>query len=260
VATGDVTGDGIDDIVTAAGAGGGPHVKVFDGMTGQEIRSFYAYDAAFSGGVSVAVGDVTGDGLADIVTGAGAGGGPHVKVFDGATNAEIRSFYAYHSGYTGGVTVAAGDLDGDGHSDIIVGPGANSDPHVKAFDGMTGAVVRDFFAYSDFTGGVNVAAGDLDGDGKAEIITGAGAGGGPHVKVWSGTGPTEVAGFYAYAPDVTGGVRVATADLDGDGKRELLVAPGSGTVGLVKRLSPTGAALSYMNAFAADFAGGVFVG
>jgi hypothetical protein len=61
--------------------GGGPHVKVYG--SDHTLRfNFYAYDPTFTGGVSVAVGDVTGDGTPDVVTGAGAGGGPHVKVFD----------------------------------------------------------------------------------------------------------------------------------------------------------------------------------
>src|SRR5205814_1813081 len=84
VATGDVNGDGVDDVITGAGPGGGPHVKVFDGATGAVLRSFFAYDDAFRGGVFVAAGDVNKDGFADVVTGAGAGGGPHVRVFSGA--------------------------------------------------------------------------------------------------------------------------------------------------------------------------------
>jgi hypothetical protein len=63
-------------------------------------------------------------------------------------------------------------------------------------------------------GGVHVAAGDITGDGVAEIITGAGAGGGPHVRAVSVTGATltEVASFYAYDPAFFGGVRVASLE------------------------------------------------
>ena len=79
MAAGDVNGDGHADIITGAGAGGGPHVSVFSGTDLSILASFFAYDPAFTGGVTVAAGDVNGDGLADIVTGAGAGGGPHVE-------------------------------------------------------------------------------------------------------------------------------------------------------------------------------------
>ena len=84
VAVADVNQDGFADIVTAPDAGGGPQVKVLDGKSGAELFNFWAYDIGFSGGVRVATGDVTGDGVPDIITGAGPGGGPHVRVFDGS--------------------------------------------------------------------------------------------------------------------------------------------------------------------------------
>src|SRR5262249_48163092 len=135
VATGDVNGDGVDDVVVGAGPGAGPHVKVFDGATGAGGQSFFAYDVGFDGGVFGACGDVNGDGHADIVTGAGPGAGPHVKVFDGASGTEVQSFFAYDPGFTGGVSVACGDVNGDGHADIVTGAGPGAGPHVKVFDG-----------------------------------------------------------------------------------------------------------------------------
>jgi hypothetical protein len=178
VATADVNHDGIDDIIVAAGPGGGPHVRVFDGATGVMIQEFMAYGASFTGGVFVAAADVNHDGFADIITGAGAGGGPHVKVFDGKTGALLASFMAYNPGFTGGVTVAGGDVNGDGFADVVTGAGAGGGPNVRVFDGAnTSFLLRDFMAYSPgFGGGVNVAAGDVNGDGKADIITGAGSG------------------------------------------------------------------------------------
>jgi hypothetical protein len=94
-ASGDVTGDGADDLVVAAGPGGGPHVKVFDGQTGTVVRSFFAYNPAFGGGIELAVGDVNRDGFDDIITGAGAGGGPHVRVFDGRGGGVLTEFMAF---------------------------------------------------------------------------------------------------------------------------------------------------------------------
>src|SRR5262249_44912312 len=122
-------------LVTGADAGGGPHVKVFDAQTRAEKFSFFAYSAGFLGGVRVATGDVTGDGVPDIITGAGRGGGPHVKVFDGLSGMEVRSFFAYNAAFTGGVFVAGGDVNGDGFDDIITGAGPGGGPHVEVFSG-----------------------------------------------------------------------------------------------------------------------------
>src|SRR5262245_22192729 len=104
---------------TGADAGGGPHVVVYDAATGVVRFSFMAYSPAFVGGVRVAVGDVTGDGQDDIVTAAGPGGGPHVRVFDGQTGGLVREFMAYNVAVRCGVYVAVADVNGDGKGDII---------------------------------------------------------------------------------------------------------------------------------------------
>lgn len=92
MATGDLTGDGVPDLVTGPGAGGGPRVRVFDGVTGRGVRNFLVYEETFRGGVSVATGDVDGDGVIDIIVGAGVGGGPRVRVFSGADGTVLRDF------------------------------------------------------------------------------------------------------------------------------------------------------------------------
>ncbi|MGH9268318.1 MAG: FG-GAP-like repeat-containing protein, partial [Acidimicrobiales bacterium] len=210
VASGDVNGDGTDDIITAAGAGGGPHVRVFSGKNGAEIRSFFAYDTRFTGGVRVAAGDLTLDGKAEVITAPGPGGGPHVRVWDGDTGKELGGLPAYGTNFSGGVYVAAGDVNGDGRADIIAGPGAGSEPQVRVFSGLTGAEIGRFLAYgSAFTGGVTVASGDVTGDGRADILTGPGPGGGPHVRGFSGATGAELGGFLAYDSGFTGGVLVA---------------------------------------------------
>jgi hypothetical protein len=97
--------------------------------------------------------------------------------------------------------VAAGDVNGDGRADVITGAGAGGGPHVRVFSGFSLpniSVLTEFFAYGGFGGGVRVGATDFDGDGLADIVTGAGPGGGPHVRVLSGVGLTELSSFFAY--------------------------------------------------------------
>jgi uncharacterized protein YkwD len=262
VATGDVTGDGYDDVVTAAGPGGAPAVRVFDGRTGQLVRAFTAYSPGFRGGVYVAVGDVTGDGRADIVTGTGVGGGPHVKVFDGRTGQLAGEFMAYDPNFRGGVVVAAGDVTGDGRADVVTGTGPGGGPHVKVFDGRSLTLVGEFMALAPgFHGGVTVATGDVNGDGRADIVTGQGPGGVPCVRVFDGASLALLQDFTAYAPTFAGGVRVATADLDGDGAADLLVGPGTGLGPQVKVFEGrTLAPRRTFSAFDPAFLGGVFVG
>lgn len=211
VASGDINGDGRDDIITGVGSAAPSHVKVFNGLNNAEIYSFIAFDIAFFGGVNVGAGDINGDGRTDMIVGNGNGAGA-VKVFSGTNGAEIRNFFPFGAGMTGGVSVAGGDVNGDGRDDIIAGAGPQFSPNVKAFSGTDNAVFRDFYAYDQaFRGGVRVAAGDIDRDGRVDIITGPGAGTPPQVKVYSGQNESVIRNFLAYGESMTGGVFVAAA-------------------------------------------------
>ena len=77
------------DIVTGAGAGGSSHTIIYSGVDNSILQSFFAYGPGFTGGVRVGVADIDADGNLELVTGAGPGGGPHVKAFDPATLAEV---------------------------------------------------------------------------------------------------------------------------------------------------------------------------
>jgi hypothetical protein len=72
------------------------------------LNSFFAFSPMFTGGVHVGIGDFNGDGrvdAADLIAGAGPGGGPHVKIFNPRNNTVLQSFFAYPN-FTGGVFVA----------------------------------------------------------------------------------------------------------------------------------------------------------
>ncbi|MCA9068514.1 MAG: FG-GAP repeat protein, partial [Planctomycetaceae bacterium] len=282
VAVADFNGDGFVDIVTAPGPGGGPHIKVFDGQNGQQIHEFFAYGPSFKGGVTLAAADFDQDGNADILTGTQIGN-PHVRVFNALTGDDFFSFFAYAPTFTGGVSVAAGDITGDGIPDIITGAGPGGGPHVRVFNGATPIIsfappnintnVGSFFAYSSlFTGGVFVASADVTGDGRADIITGAGAGGGPHVQVFSGVDGAILQSFFPYSPTFSGGVYVSTGFINGDGIADVITSAGPGGgphvrafAGYDSTVNPLVAGVPIDNpgfpkfAFSQDFNGGAFI-
>ena len=206
-AVGDLNQDGISEIVTAPGPGGGPNIRVFDGRTNEILRDFMAYAPTFTGGVTITLGDINNDGRLDIITGAGAGGAPHVKAFDFTTGNEVLSFMAYDSSFRGGVYVAFADIAGNGSANIITGTGFGGGSHVKVFDAHTLAELRSIFAYdAAFTGGVRVAVIDRNHDGVKDILTAAGPTGGPHLKVFDGETLDLIDSFFVVDPSDTSGV------------------------------------------------------
>ncbi|MFL5327794.1 MAG: choice-of-anchor Q domain-containing protein [Gemmataceae bacterium] len=266
VATGDVTGDGIPDMIISAAQGGGPHVKIYDGETGYVYREFFAYGANFSGGVYATAADLDGDGRAEVITGAGAGGGPLVRVFkiptDNSLIRSIRDFYAYDPGFHGGVSLASADVNHDGVEDIITGAGPGGGPHVRIFSGLNNSIINEFYAYgSKFHGGVSVAAGDIDLDGRVDIVTGPMSQGGPHIRVFDALSATVTNEFFAFDWTFNGGVRVGLDDVDGDGELEIVAAtgPGTPTRGKVFRKNGTLVAGEYLIPFGNADVTGAFV-
>ncbi len=211
----------------------------------------------FKGGLSIDMGQFDGDAPSEFLSGAGKGGAPRVKVFNDNNNV-MKSFYVYETSFNGGVNVAAGDVDGDGVDEIITGTGPGSRPHVKAIK-LDGTVLSSFNAYqTTFRGGVNVAAGDVDGDGVDEIITGPARGAGPHVKVFEPSGMLRDS-FYSYSTSTTGGVDVAAADITGTANAEIITGAGPGVKTRVGIFSGSGVKILGFIAYGDSFTGGVKV-
>ena len=216
--------------------------RTFTYRASSQTAGFYAYGSTDPRGVDVAVGELnSGSSGAEIVTGTDSGAAPDLKVFS-KTGTYLSGFSAYASTMTAGIRVAVGDVDPNSPgNEIITGTNAGAAPQVAVFSN-TGVYRGGFYAYdSASTVGTDVAVGDLDADGVREIVTSA-ASGGPHVKTFhfsggsgsgGGTG-TEVTGFMAYDVTFLGGVRVTTMDADGDGRDEIVTAPGLNGGALVR--------------------------
>jgi hypothetical protein len=225
----DMNQDGKMETIIAAGPGGGPAIMVMDSETGTVLQTFFAFDPVFRGGIIVTVADVNLDGIMDIIVGAGSGGGPHIKIFDGSTLNVLRSFFAYQENFNGGVSVAATDINGDGFAELVTGAGPGGSSHVKVFNGKTFEIISQWYAYpSDFKGGIFVAVGDIGNDGKFEVVTGAGEGGGSVVAIWDPYTGAMLNQFLAYDENFRGGARVGISDGNGDGIADLLTGAGPG--------------------------------
>ena len=209
ITVGDINGDGNGDIIAApGGVGAPPHVVALSGKNlGTTLFSQYAYSAQFLGGVSVAAGEVNGDGKADIITAPLAGAPPHIVIFNGSTGAVLQSYYAYSPLYKGGTSIAAADLNGDGLTEIITAASASA-PHVVVVEAKTQLVKASFYAYApQFGGGVRVTTvRDVNGDGYDDIVTVPGSGAGPNVVRFDGkeamaNQPSVIDSFFAYGQD-----------------------------------------------------------
>jgi hypothetical protein len=139
------------------------------------------------------VGDVNADGRPDLVVAAGFLGGPRIAVYDGTTvlggtpTRLVNDFFAFEDTLRNGAYVAVGDLNGDGFGDLIFGAGPGGAPRVLAITGQTlmsqgstaalAAPLANFFGGDQSNrSGIRVAVKDLDGDGRADFLTGGGSG------------------------------------------------------------------------------------
>lgn len=220
----DLGGDDIPDLVVGAGAGSG-EARVFSGADLAILAAAPPFGPGFAGGVLVASGDIDGDGVADVVASMASSGG-RVKAFSGAALTVLADFQPYGGGFTGGVSVAVGDTNADGHADLIVAPASGPGP-IRVYSGADGAVLLAGTPLGADAGGFNLAAGDVNGDGRADIVLAQARGG--VVAVFNGVDLSVMGSGAPYGPGFGGGVSVAVGDLNGDGRGEVITAPASGT-------------------------------
>jgi hypothetical protein len=244
-------------ILVAPQAGYQSLIKITD-QDGKVLKEFLAFDKKFKGGVNLAAGDVNGDGREEIIAAAGAGGGPHLKIFN--LNGDlIGQWFAFKDGFRGGVRVSSADINHDGKAEIIAVEGSGGDSAVNIFNGR-GHLISSFYAYDNkFKGGLNIATGDIDGDGEAEIVTGLGAGKIPEVRIFKANG-LKLVQFLAYPKTFRGGVRVAIANVKGGtqaNRSQIITAPEGGGGPNLEFFDKSGHLISHFFAFNSNLRSGV---
>lgn len=258
IATGDIDGDSMDEIITGAGFGGGPHIRVMD-INGHVKAQFFAFDVKSRSGVNIAAGDVDGDKIDEIIVGAGKKMKPVVKIFkyDGKL---LGSFMAYSENFLGGVNVAAGDINGDGKDEIITGAGQGGGPHVRIFNDH-GDLLGQFFAFNrESRSGIRVAAGDINQDIFDEIIVAPENQGSPEVRIFRPTNFGIISEFFAFDPGFLNGVYITVGDIDSDGKNEIIAGAGIGGKANIRVFDWKGALKKQLYAHPDFYLGGARVG
>ncbi len=218
-----LTGD-ILKIATAAGPGGGPHVRVFDlnGTPQADPNKLFPYPENFRRGVNIAAGDVDADGQDEIITAPKKGGGPQVRIFEADGTPRGIELWPFNPSDNMGINVAAGDIDGDGKDEIGIVPEQGAKATVKIYRyNNDKTLVGQWDAFGEVKSGASIAFGDVDYDGQDEIIVGAGEGGGPQVRIFEADGTPLPIQFFAFDQSYKGGINVAAGDIDGDGKDEI---------------------------------------
>ena len=191
---------------------------------GSNPMAFAAYPT-YQYGVRVAVGDVNGDGKAEIVTAPGEGAWTELRIFDGTSFTQLRTVLPFTNAvWWNGAFVATGDTNGDGRAEIVDGLDAGCCTTVHVVDAGTGAELGGGFrpqGDNDETG-TRVAAADLNGDGEAEILTvplGSGK-----VSAFGTAGGNPFRTYEAFGNEAVGGASLATGDVVGNDRPELSAA------------------------------------
>ncbi|MEI6378401.1 MAG: S8 family serine peptidase [Candidatus Falkowbacteria bacterium] len=221
------------------------------------INEFQAF--ATGTPLSIAGGDVDGDGLPEIVAASALDNRPEIRVFSQQGKLK-KSWLAFPSAFKGGINLAVADVNQDGQAEIIAAAGPGAQPEVKIYTAQ-GKLLKTFLAYdAKFRGGVKIAIGELYGNAGVQIITIPATNSPAQVRIFNVQGKI-LTQFYAYDQKIRGSFNLAIADVRGLASREseIVVAGGKGLEPYLKFFSPSGRLVRRFAAYNTKFLGGVNV-
>lgn len=191
---------------------------------GQPYFSLFPYTANYTGAMRLAVGDIQGDGQAEIIIAPSEGHAVPIKMYNLKGEQVNGDWFPFGKKYTGGYSIAMGSLDSKRPNRIIIGSGKGNEPRVTIF---TRELKKEgsFLAFEKkFKGGVRVALGDVTGDGVSEIIAAPAAQKKAVVKLFNPKGKTLQKEFTAFKTAGNAEVELLElSDVDFDGIRDILV-------------------------------------
>ncbi|MBD3251509.1 L,D-transpeptidase family protein [Candidatus Uhrbacteria bacterium] len=234
LSSGDVDGDGVDELVVGAGPEHTPVVRIYE-VDGTLLKEFRVYEEWFRGGVRVAVGDVNADGVDEIITAPGPGMKPLIHLFNAEGEHLLEGgALAYLEAFHGGVRVAVGDFDGNGAAEIVTAPGPGGGPHVRIFNEFMENQDRDFFAFdAGIRDGLTVDV--IQTYRGPQIIVAPESWQAPLVRRFIITDRAHLMReFYAFDPESKQGATVAAFDVDADGVDEIVASQNGGTTAEVR--------------------------
>lgn len=240
------------------GPGSRPLIQLVEAETGEVVAETLAFEEAFRGGTRVAMGNVDGLPGSEVLVASGPGRVGEIRVFAIAGAGESRTlselpafrFRPFGDRYVGGLTVSAGEVNGDGWEDIAVAKSRGGDVSVFLSPSFGGAIsAAPFRTFTPFgassLGGASVAFADVGtfvggrlvdaarSDGRAELVVASGTGMAPSVAVYdlSGARAEKVDSFRPFSAAVRGGLAVTAGRYDTDSIDDVVVTSASGGPG-----------------------------
>ncbi len=231
-------------------------VRVFT-PEGKEISSFYPYGKTYKGGIVSALGDIDGDGIAELLLIKQGVTNGEIRIYD-STLKLVRSFLPFASNYRGEVSMTIADLDGDQKSEIVVASRTRTSPQVKIFDPQA-RLVGQFLAFPKQERlSLRLGSVDFGKDGKREIVVSTLRKGNEELIIMNSRG--EKVTSYTYPTQSSTPYVVQGIDLTGDGEEELALGYGQGVDPYVKIINMRGQELTKWFAFPPSFKGGIVMG